>query len=102
MDFKIICEWFDDYDAKDIVCELNKMDGYSENNWNIAHISIDRAENIAWKEKVYFNSKDSRSELNKVNKNDEDFCKLIGELSREVNSLDRLLKKQSLKRKKKR
>ena len=101
MDFEIVRGWFDDYDAKDIVSELNKMDVYSEHNWNIALIAIDRAENIAWKEKVSFNSKDSREELSKVNKTDEDFCKLIADISREVNYLDKIIKKQLQKRKKK-
>ena len=94
MEYKIIQEWFQDYDAKEIIAELKKIEGYSEHNLNIAYISIDRVDKIASREKIFFNSKDLRNELNKVNKDDTEFCDFIKVLGMDINKLATKLKRK--------
>lgn len=94
MEYKIIQECFKDYDLKEIIAELKKIEGYSEHNLNIAYLSIERADRIASREKIFFNSKDLKSELNKLNKDDTDFLEYIKGLGMGINKIATKLKRK--------
>ncbi len=85
-------EWFNNLDVKNILQELDKIKGYSDYNFNIVYLSIERAEKIAKNETLYFNSNASKRELNKVNRKDVDFHRFVVELWHDISSLGLSLK----------
>ena len=89
MDYRVIKDWLKDCGVSEIIREIDKVRTACDYSVQIVQASIDRAEEIAKKEKVYFNSRDSKKEFFKAKQKDFEFMQFIAGLRSDLNSMIR-------------